>query len=111
MHYAGLRYAIEVLEQAIKEDPSNANRRWFHQMASMYKGKGDLEGARRTYRANMEFDPRWNSQWEDLCYNKLWNSSRHRILKLCRNEGILKEGRDCLKIYLIRVISRSFIDN
>jgi hypothetical protein len=30
------------------------------------------------------------------CYNKLWNSSRHRILKLCRNKGILKEGRDCL---------------
>jgi hypothetical protein len=26
------------------------------------------------------------------CYNKLWNSSRHRILKLCRNEGVLKEG-------------------
>jgi hypothetical protein len=27
---------------------------------------------------------------EKICYNKLWNSSRHRILKLCRNEGILK---------------------
>jgi hypothetical protein len=32
-------------------------------------------------------------------------------LKLCRSEGILKEGRDCLKIYLMRVISRSLIDN
>jgi pentatricopeptide repeat protein len=58
--------AIAVLEEAIKNDPGNANSRWFHQMASMYKEKGDLEGARRTYRANMEFDPSWNSQWEDL---------------------------------------------
>jgi hypothetical protein len=36
------------------------------------------------------------SEIRDMCWNKLWNSSRHRILKLCRSEGILKEGRDCL---------------
>lgn len=58
--------AITILEVAIRDDPANANSRWFHQMADMYKKKGDLEGARRTYRANMEFDPSWNSQWEDL---------------------------------------------
>ncbi|CZR51237.1 uncharacterized protein PAC_01112 [Phialocephala subalpina] len=58
--------AIAVLKQAIKDDPENASSRWFHQMATMYKEKGDLEGARRTYRADMEFDPSWNSQWEDL---------------------------------------------
>jgi hypothetical protein len=32
-------------------------------------------------------------------------------LKLCRNEGILREGRDCLQIYLMRAISRSLIDH
>ncbi|KAH8756905.1 hypothetical protein BGZ57DRAFT_996960 [Hyaloscypha finlandica] len=58
--------AIAVLEEAIREDPGNANSRWFHQMATMYKKKGDLEGARRTYRANFHFDPSWNSHWEDL---------------------------------------------
>jgi hypothetical protein len=46
-----------------------------------------------------------------ITVGRLCNLSRHRILKLCRNKGVLKEGRDCLKIYLIRVISRSLIGN
>jgi tetratricopeptide (TPR) repeat protein len=58
--------AIAVLKEAIKIDPGNASSRWFHQMADMYKEIGDLEGARRTYRAIMESDPIWSSKWEDL---------------------------------------------
>jgi len=58
--------AIAVLEEALKYAPAFSNSRWYHQMADMYKKKGDLEGARRTYRAYMESDPSWNSLWKDL---------------------------------------------
>jgi tetratricopeptide (TPR) repeat protein len=58
--------AIALFEEAIEEDSKNANKIYFHQTADMYKEKGDLEGARKTYRANMVFDPLWNSQWNEL---------------------------------------------
>jgi len=58
--------AIAVLKEAIENDPGNATTRWLHQMADIYKEIGDLEAARRTYRALIESDPIWSSHWEDI---------------------------------------------
>lgn len=58
--------AIALYEEGIREDSRNANRIYFHQMAEMYKKKGDLEGVRKTYKASMIFDPSWGSEWEAI---------------------------------------------
>jgi tetratricopeptide (TPR) repeat protein len=58
---------IELLEEAIKEDPENAMSNYMHLLADLYKKKGDLDGTRKSLRASIAFNPSCSyNKWDNL---------------------------------------------